>query len=90
MQNPTLLTLLASFTIDFTFIPAVNICVMFFYGGLHSGGCTRHLHTATIIQKLVADLSDSVGEHQGGETITVRKAFFAYSVQGGVPHVDTL
>ena len=43
----------------------VKLFAVFCCGGLHSGGVTSHLHTATLIQKILAHLSDGVGEHHG-------------------------
>ena len=63
---------------------------VFCHHGLHSGGVTRHLHMATPIQKPSPHLSDGVGEHHGGESMTSVSEVFSYFVQGGVPHVHTL
>ena len=45
-------------------------CVVLGCSGLHSGGATRHRHTATPSPKYPADLGDGVGEQQAGETGT--------------------
>ena len=68
----------------------IKLQIVFCCGGLHSGGATPHLHTATLIQKPPVDLSDGVGEHHGGVTITAASEPSAYFLHGGVPHVDTL
>ena len=69
-------------------LPVARSC--FYCRGLHSGGATRHLHTATPIQKQLTYLSDGVREHHGGETAAVGSESIAYCEEGGVPHVHTL
>ena len=68
----------------------IKLRIVFCCGGLHSGGATPHLHTATLIQKSPADLGHGVGQHHGGETATQASEPNTYGVQGGVTHVDTL
>ena len=68
----------------------VNCCVVFDCGDLHSGGGTRRLHSAALIQKPVADLSDGVGEYHSSETGTFESEPHTYCVQCSVPKVDML
>ena len=65
-------------------------CVVFGCGDLHSGGLTRHLHSAALIQKPVADLSDGVGEHHSREAATCASEIPTHCVQCSVPKVDML
>ena len=61
------------------------------YDVFYNSRSTRHVHTATPIQKPpLAEPSDGVGEHHGGETITVETERSTYCVQGCMPHVHTL